>query len=276
MSKAQFSFGNTKENTGMSKAKTIYSSQNRAALSGQGSDAIGNRDTGNQKNYHNFQIGNAVGSPNAITSEAQTQYVNKQSGSHNMSAAAQTDKTNLDLANKLKSHNFEFREQKQGGLINNYFQTSHNQTFNSKGNPNDIRSRVPDSTKAYARKEHFNLGYDKSGFRSKMEQTSYNFDQRQRSSCTPHNMASPAAFQRTNRSLNVTSNTGTGTLKENMYKIMTSAPQHNRGGSAVSSKLAFGSAKVSGSALISGSLNANKQKQVHISMGGAPSNQRSV
>ena len=47
MSKAQFSFGNTKENTGMSKAKTIYSSQNRAALSGQGSDAIGNRVTGN-------------------------------------------------------------------------------------------------------------------------------------------------------------------------------------------------------------------------------------
>ena len=78
---------------------------------------------------------------------------------------------------------------------------------------------MPDSTKAYARKEHFNLGFDKSGFKSKMEQT-YKLDQRQRASVTPSNLTSPTAYQRANRSLNVTRNAAAGSTAENMKKIM--------------------------------------------------------
>ena len=75
MSQVHFSFGNTKENTGMSQAKTIYSSQNTPK---QGTDAIGNRDMGNMKNNSNIKIGTMLGVQKGLTSEAQTQFVSKQ------------------------------------------------------------------------------------------------------------------------------------------------------------------------------------------------------
>ena len=102
-------------------------------------------------------------------SEAKNQFVLQD----NRNAKAQKENNSI-LKAKLKGHNFTFREQKQGGMINNYFQTSHNQTFNELGNPNEIRSRIPDAQRADARKEHYYLGFDKSGFKPSADQT-YDF-----------------------------------------------------------------------------------------------------
>ena len=88
---------------------------------------------------------------------------------------------------------------------------------------------MPESTKAYARKEHFNLGFDKSGFKSKMNQT-YNLDIRKGSN-TPNNTTT--GFSRTNHSLNVTGNGGAAknSTAANMQKIMAYTPTQ-RGSSA--------------------------------------------
>ena len=50
-------------------------------------------------------------------------------------------------------------------MVNNYFQTSHNETYNELGNPNAIRSRIPEAQKADARKEHYTLGFDQTTFK---------------------------------------------------------------------------------------------------------------
>ena len=64
----------------------------------------------------------------------------------------------------MKGHNFSLREQKQGGQVNNYFQTSHNKTFGEIGNPNSIRSKIPDGQLADNRSAHYYLGFDRNSF----------------------------------------------------------------------------------------------------------------
>lgn len=169
MAKIQFSFGNTKENTGMREVKTIYSSEIDGQAK-QGGIAASSQDVKNQMKRSSVTIGTKLNDNNVIKSEANSQFVNKQFINNSQ---AQKDQKHF-IASKVKNQNFTLREQKQGGLINNYFQTSHNQTFNSKGNPNEIRSRIPESTKTDGRKEHYYLGFDKSGFKPAMGQT-YNF-----------------------------------------------------------------------------------------------------
>lgn len=48
----------------------------------------------------------------------------------------------MDLKQKLKQGSFSFKEQ---GKSTNYFQTSNNTIYNPKGNPNEIRSFIPES-----------------------------------------------------------------------------------------------------------------------------------
>lgn len=73
--------------------------------------------------------------------------------------------TNADLKAKLKLHHFTLREQKQGGLVNNYFQTSSAQNYGELGNPNNIRSTIPDDVRVNALKEHYYLGFDRNTFK---------------------------------------------------------------------------------------------------------------
>ena len=129
------------------------------------------------------------------TTEASTQYT--QSGSANAQTQRAQHEKNVSLAAKLKGNNFTLREQKQGGLINNYFQTSHNQTYGSLGNPNQIRSRIPEQQRADARKEHYYLGFDQSAFNKSMDQT---FDFTKRGSG-----ANSVTYHRNNKSVSLTS-----------------------------------------------------------------------
>ena len=102
-----------------------------------------------------------------MTSEAQSHFGAAKSQSQ--MSTMQKEK-NLSLAAKLKGHNFSLREQKQGGQVNNYYQRSHNATFNDLGNPNAIRSVIPEAQKADARKEHYCLGFE-NNFKAGMNQT---------------------------------------------------------------------------------------------------------
>lgn len=49
---------------------------------------------------------------------------------------------------------------KEAGKNQKYYETSHNTIFNAKGNPNDIRSFIPDSQLSYNRQAHFTVGFD--------------------------------------------------------------------------------------------------------------------
>lgn len=71
---------------------------------------------------------------------------------------------NLNLMSKLKSTQFSLKEQNRGGHVNNYFQTSHNNTFSSLGNPNAIRSRISEGVLADNRSQHYHLGFEKNSF----------------------------------------------------------------------------------------------------------------
>ena len=72
--------------------------------------------------------------------------------------------------NKFKTTNITFAE---AGKNQKYYETSHNVVFNPKGNPNDIRSFIPDSQLTYNRQAHFTVGFDNS-FRAP-NSTQYNF-----------------------------------------------------------------------------------------------------
>ena len=67
----------------------------------------------------NFSIG-ATGPENqkAIISEAKTAYVQQD---NDLGKQREQLQTNKNLVTKLKSANFTIREQKQGGMVNNYF-----------------------------------------------------------------------------------------------------------------------------------------------------------
>lgn len=141
MSKTQFSFGMVNENTGMKRAQTLYSSEIDKQAK-KGGDAADGRSVIKNLKKTNFTIGTQPESLQNAASEAHAKFVGHKSSS-NKATAEQREK-NLHLAAKLKGHNFSFKEHKQGGMVNNYFQTSHNQTFNAHGNPNAIRSRIPE------------------------------------------------------------------------------------------------------------------------------------
>ena len=67
----------------------------------------------------NFSIG-ATGPENqkVIISEAKTAYVQQD---NDLGKQREQLQTNKNLVTKLKSANFTIREQKQGGMVNNYF-----------------------------------------------------------------------------------------------------------------------------------------------------------
>lgn len=51
---------------------------------------------------------------------------------------------------------------KEAGKNQKYYETSHNTIFNAKGNPNEIRSFIPDAQLSYNRQAHFKVGFEKS------------------------------------------------------------------------------------------------------------------
>jgi len=114
MAKTQFSFGNG--NTDMGKNKTLYSS-GIDATANMGGKAADGREVQFKLSKTNFQIGTSVSS-SKLTSEAQQQFVSQQTTKENQQMQHEQ---NRDLKAKLKSTNFSMREQKQGGLVNNYF-----------------------------------------------------------------------------------------------------------------------------------------------------------
>ena len=145
----------------MSQNKSLYTSEIDAQAQNGGSAADG-KGVSTMLKRTNFMIGNQVSSAGNLSSEAATAFV-----SQNQSSAAQLaqKETNRELKAKLKSHNFTLREQKQGGMVNNYFQTSSEQNYNDKGNPAFIRSVIPAEVQANAHKEHYYLGFDQSAFK---------------------------------------------------------------------------------------------------------------
>ena len=82
-------------------------------------------------------------------------------------------------------------------MINNYFKTSHNETFNELGNPNKIRAYIDAAARADARKEHYYLGFDKSTFKSGMDQT-YDFQKTPSASQHVNNMSFTPSRQNKN------------------------------------------------------------------------------
>lgn len=120
--------------------------------------------------------------------------------------------------------------------MNNYFQRSHNETFSAYGNPNAIRSYIPVQQRVDARKEHYYLGFDKSLFKPAMEKT-YDFERTKSAASAQQNSERSARMMR-------------NSAKSAVSRTMTSGAQ--------------------------ASIIASKQKECHISIGGAPSNQKSV
>ena len=82
-----------------------------------------NRDDNSSLKKTNFSIGQK--SASVSTSEAHSQF-KSMTGAH---AAAQNKQKALDMIEKLKTNNISFREQKQGGQVNNYYQSTQKQNF---------------------------------------------------------------------------------------------------------------------------------------------------
>ena len=149
---------------------------------------------------------------------------------------------------KLKGINFSLREQKQGGLVNNYFQTSHNETFNKLGNPNSIRSVIPQEQRDDARKQHYYLGFDKSSTFKGASSTNNTYDfKRNSGTVTPYNRGAKTQ-------VNSTISSGSSTI----------VGFNPAGGSQTTSSL------VQANAI------ASKQKVCNVQIGGASSNARSL
>lgn len=134
----------------MSEAKTLYSSgiDNQAKYGGFGDNA---RTDHKELKKTNFSIGDTKGSIGG--SEATSQF-KSMTGAH---AAAQNKKKALDMIEKLKTNNISFKEQKQGGQINNYYQSSAKQNFKDQGY---CRRVIPDEQKKDARAAHYSLGFE--------------------------------------------------------------------------------------------------------------------
>lgn len=121
------------------------------------------------------------------------------------------------MIEKLKTNNISFREQKQGGQVNNYYQSTQKQNFKDQGY---CRRVIPEAQRADNRAAHYSLGFEKPF--SQMNRT---FE-----------------FRTGGQSLNQNSNTNLG-----------------------------GESSLQAAAKI-----ANKQKTCNITVGGAPSYQRST
>jgi len=72
-------------------------------------------------------------------------------------AQAQNKKKALDMIEKLKTNNISFKEQKQGGQVNNYYQSTAKQNFKDQGY---CRRIIPDGQKADNRAAHYSLGFE--------------------------------------------------------------------------------------------------------------------
>ena len=168
MSKTQFSFGNkAQENRQM---ESMYTSgiDAQAKVGGLPSDGKKVRQELKQTNV-------MIGSKTISTvgqSEAASQFYARSKSSNSKTGLDR----NASLIQKLKGQNFTLQEQKQGGQVNNYFQTSNKQSFGEIANPNQIRSKIPDGQLADNRAQHYYLGFDKSSFTARGVKNSFRKD----------------------------------------------------------------------------------------------------
>lgn len=114
MRKTQFTFGSIIElEKGMKDAKSLY----KSGIDAQGKKWVpaNNRDDHSSLKKTNFRLGNKNGSTS--TTEAHDQFKSMTAGH----TAAQSKVKALEMIEKLKTNNISFREQKQGGQVNNYY-----------------------------------------------------------------------------------------------------------------------------------------------------------
>ena len=156
MAKTQFSFGNRAQDNRQMESMYTSGIDAQAKIGGRPSD--GQSVKKELKSTH-FSIG-AKGAQMNESSEAASQFKARSRSTQNK----QSLERYAQLAQKLKGHNFTIQEQKQGGQVNNYFQTSNSQNFGSMGNPNLIRSKIPEGQLADNRSQHYYLGFDQNSF----------------------------------------------------------------------------------------------------------------